>query len=56
MAPGRAAVPIRRSRKAFNTTTAELADMPTADIHGASKPSAAAGIATRLYAVAQARF
>jgi len=35
---------------------AELADMPTAHNHGSIKPIAAAGIATTLYSVAQARF
>ena len=38
------------------TTTAELSDMPTPDSHGLSSPNAAAGIAHRLYSVAQARF
>lgn len=38
----------RCRRSAFNTTSAELADMPTPAIHGVSTPKAAAGIATRL--------
>ena len=44
------------SRSAFNTTKAELADMPSPAIQGLNKPSAAAGIASRLYTLAQSRF
>ena len=43
-------------RKAFNTTTNELADIPIAANHGAIKPSAANGKAVKLYKTAQPRF
>ena len=38
----------RPRRRLLATTSRELADMPMAAIHGATKPAAAAGMASRL--------
>lgn len=40
--------PLLPSRSAFSMTSSELSDIPSAAIHGASRPNAASGIAVRL--------